>query len=75
MDELLDWLGTARADRMDRNLGDPAWRRGESSFAPCNERREYITADRLCRESEGFIVAVKRVTTVERRNPVEDMFS
>lgn len=36
--------------------------------------REYITADRSCRESEGFIVAVKRVTTVERRDPVEDMF-
>ena len=36
--------------------------------------REYITADRLCRESEGFIVALKRVMTVERRNPVDDMF-
>ena len=61
---------------MDRNLGGPAWRRGESSFArTINEMQEYITADRSCRESEGFIVAVKRVTTVERRNPVADRFS
>ena len=37
-----------------------------------NAGRESITAARLRRESEGFIVAGKRVTTVERRDPTEE---
>jgi len=37
-----------------------------------NAGREDITAARPCRESEGPIVAGKRVTTVERRGPACD---
>jgi len=35
---------------------------------------ENITDMRLRWESEGFIVAKKRLITVERRDPTEDMF-
>ena len=43
-------------------------------MTPTRER-EYITAMRLRRESEGFIVAVKRLIPVERRDPTLDMFT
>jgi len=39
-----------------------------------NVWREDITVMRLRWESEGFIVAKKRLITVERRDPTEDMF-
>ena len=37
--------------------------------------REYITVGRPCRESEGFIVAGKRLIPVERRDPTLDVFA
>jgi len=39
-----------------------------------NMWRENITDMWLHWESEGFIVAKKRLITVERRNPTEDVF-
>jgi len=51
------------------NRGTWETRRGGRGGA--NVGRESITAVRLRRESEGFIVAGKRVTTVERRDPTE----
>ena len=39
-----------------------------------NVWREDITVKRLRWESEGFIVVKKRLITVERRDPTEDMF-
>jgi hypothetical protein len=39
-----------------------------------NVWREDITVMRLRWESEGFIVAKKRLITVERRDPTEDIF-
>jgi len=52
-----------------RNLGDPVrW------WKFTNTWQENITDMWLHWESEGFIVAKKRLNTVERRNPTEDMF-
>ena len=39
---------------------------------PANRDRKSITCFWLCWESEGSIVAQRRVTTVERRDPTED---
>jgi hypothetical protein len=38
-----------------------------------NDRRETITAVRPGRESEGVVVAMKRLTTVEQRTPAKFM--
>jgi hypothetical protein len=47
------------------------WETRRGGRGGANVGRESITAVRLRRESEGFIVAEKRVTTVERRDPTE----
>ena len=62
--------GTARAKRPAKESGRPS-RVGEPGSA--NRDRESITCSWLCWESEGSIVAKKRVTTVERRDPTEDV--
>jgi hypothetical protein len=67
------WLGTADADRSSRNLRDPYEWLASRARQTANARRECITAVRLVRESEGFIVALKRLTPVERRDPAEIM--
>ena len=36
---------------------------------------ENITLGRPCRESEGFIVAMKRLIPVEQRDPTLDVFT
>jgi len=50
------------------------WETRSGSGDDANARREYITAGRPVRESEGFIVAEKRLITVEQRDPAEGAF-
>ena len=58
--------GQARVDRSVEEPGRPGSVVGEAIDAA----REFITVWRLSRESDGSVVAKKRVTTVERRGPV-----
>jgi hypothetical protein len=67
------WLGTADADRSIKNLRDPFQWPASRARCEVNGRRERITVGRLGWESEGFIVAVKRLIPVERRDPAEIM--
>ena len=67
------WLGTADADRSNRNLRDPRERPASRARRAANVWRECITAVRLVWESEGFIVALTPLTTAERRDPAEIM--
>ena len=67
------WLGTADADRFIGNLSDPHERPASRARRAANGRRECITAARLVRESEGFIVVTTPLTTAERRDPAEIM--
>jgi hypothetical protein len=53
-------------DRSVEEPGRPGWVEGKASDAA----REFITVRWLSRESDGSVVARKRVTTVERRGPV-----
>ena len=64
------WLGTARADRSVEEPGRPGVCEGDG----LNAWREDITAMRRRRESEGLIVAEKRLIAVERRGLTVDMF-
>ncbi len=62
------WLETARTERATSNLRGPAcWGRTLQGW------REKITVGLHGRESEGIIVAIKRVMTVERGIPADDM--
>ena len=45
-----------------------------SAKGETNAGWESITVSRFRRESEGSIVARKRLTPVERRDPTENMF-
>jgi hypothetical protein len=49
--------------------GRGTWETRSGGGDDTDVRREYITVARLLRESEGFIVALKRLTPVERRDP------
>ena len=57
-------------------IGTGTWeaRSLEHGVAAMRPPREYITEGVLDRESEGSIVAKKRVTTVERRDLTENKF-
>ncbi len=55
-------------------IGRGTWETHRGGGLLTNVWRENITAVRLRWESEGFIVAKKRLITVERRDPTEDMF-
>ena len=48
-------------------------RRGEGD--DLDPRREDMTVGRPGRESEGSIVALKRLTPAQRRDPTEDTFA
>ena len=63
-------VGDSARGKMSRGTWET--QRGGGLFT--NVWREDITVKRLRWESEGFIVAKKRLITVERRDPTEDMF-
>jgi hypothetical protein len=63
-------IGGSARGKMSRGTWET--RRGGGLFT--NVWRENITVMRLRWESEGFIVVKKRLITVERRDPTEDMF-
>ena len=55
-------------------IGRGTWETRHREGDGLNGRREDITAARPCRESEGLIVAEKRLITVEPRSPAVDVF-
>ena len=63
-------VGDSARGKMSRGT----WETQRGGVLFTNVWRENITVMRLCWESEGFIVAKKRLITVERRDPTEDMF-
>ena len=63
-------VGDSARGKMSRGT----WETQRGGVLFINMWRENITVMRLRWESEGFIVAKKRLITVERRDPTEDMF-
>ena len=59
-----------------KQISQGTWetRRNGPRYAEANAGWESITVSRFRRESEGSIVARKRLTPVERRDPTENMF-
>ena len=57
-----------------RQIDRGTWEARHDEGDGLNVRWEDITVGRSRRESEGFIVAKKRLIPVERRDPTENMF-
>jgi hypothetical protein len=63
-------IGDSARGKMSRGT----WETQRGGGLSTNVWRENITVMGLRWESEGFIVARKRLITVEQRDPTEDMF-